>query len=288
MLKHLLILLLLLLCAPVFAQKDARTKPSKISDTLTLADALAQKIIAADIISTGGLSLKIKLRSLQKQVFRIQVPMGQFLMPADTGAQRLVVAESQTALVGIRTVELSLQTFCTQAGHTSPMNDMAFAVGTQAPAQLQQLLQFLLTTKKTSGAWAQNAVWCVTDGHPVANIEDPALGQFVAKLLGVPEPTYRIRRQPVRQGPGLPANVGKALLVEGSFTYYLHKQEMLSLRLYDAAGKVVQVVFQDRKTADGEHEATLRLKMHDLPPGKYFVRLEAKDGALVKEMEVGI
>jgi len=284
-------LFLLFLCccgASVFAQTDAPRQHKKTSDTLNLAEALAQKYITAEITSTGGLQLKIKLKSLQKQVFRVRVPMGQFLMPSDTGAQRLVVAESQTTLVGIRSVELSLYTFCTQAGHTSPMNNMLFAVGTQAPVQLQQLLQFLLETKKTRSEWAQNAVWCVTDGHPVANIEDPVLGQFTARLLGVPAPGYRIRRQPIRQGPGLPANVGKALVVEGSFKYYLDRQETLSLRLYDAAGKVVQILFKDRKTADGEHEATLRLKMQDLPPGKYFVRLEAKDGTVVKEMEVGI
>lgn len=291
MLKHLLLSCLLLLAATAFSQKNAPAKSHKAADTLDLAEALAQKIVSAKVASTGGYSgasLKITLQSLQKQVCRVRVPLGQYLMPADTLAQRLVVAESQTALVGLRAVELTLTTFCTQAGHTSPMNNMVFAVGAQAPEQLRQLLQHLVETGKTSSSWAQNAVWCITDRHPVANIEAPAMGLFVAKLLGVEPPKYRIRRQPVRQAPGLPANVGKALLVEGSFTYYLHRQELLSLRLYDAADKVVQVVFQDRKTADGEHEATLRLKMHDLPAGKYFVRLEAKDGALVKEMAVEI
>ena len=291
MLKHLLLSGLLLLAGTAFSQKNTHAKSPKTSDTLDLAEALAQKLVSAEVISGGGytgLSLRITLRSLQKQVYRIRVPLGQYLMPSDTMAQRLVVAENHVALVGIRAVELKVSTFCTQAGHTSPMNNMRFAVGAQAPEQMRQLLQYLVQTSKTSRPWAQNAVWCLSDRHPVANIEDPALGEFVAKLLGVEPPKYRIRRQPVRQAPGLPANVGKALIVEGSFSYYLHRQELLSLRLYDAGGKVVQVIFQDRKTADGEHEATLNLKMHDLPAGKYFVRLQAKDGALVKEMEVEI
>ena len=291
MLKPWLLSGLLLLAGTAFSQQKAHVKSPKTPDTLDLTEALAQKLVSARVVSGGGytgLSLKITLRSLQKQAYRIRVPLGQYLMPADTLAQRLVVAESQIALVGLKPIDLKLSTFCTQAGHTSPMNNMVFAVGTQAPEQLRQLLQHLVQTGKTSSSSAQGAVWCISDRHPVANIDDPALGQFVAKLLGVEPPKYRIRRQPVQQAPGLPANVGKALLVEGSFTYYLHHQEFLSLRLYNAGGKVVQTVFQDRKTADGEHEATLRLKMHDLPAGKYFVRLEAKDGALVKEMEVEI
>jgi len=56
--------------------------------------------------------------------------------------------------------------------------------------------------------------------------------------------------------------------------------------LYDANNKVIKVLRKDEPNKAGEHRSSLRLEVWNLDPGKYFVRLERKNGQLVQELAV--
>jgi len=278
-------LLFCLLSNFLSAQKTA--KPSNIFD---LKDALAKKLVSIQIEGKGGHqgeSLKLVCKNLRGQYLRLRIPQGQLMEPADSAQQTLVVAEEMLLAVMAKTpVEASLKTFCTQAGDNSPSAGSAFAVGALAPATVCNLLKFMQEKGKTDLSEAQTAVWCLTSGQSLGSIGDAELTKFVAEQLGKEVPGYRIRHSVVETVPGRPAELGKALVIEGNFRYYLEKDERTIMVLLDGAGKLIKQVSKEEIMKAGEHRSSLRLEVYNLDPGKYTLRMQTKGGRVIKDTEI--
>ena len=283
--KHLLLPVFLLLGCSAFGQKETAT-----TVTYDLAEALSKKLVSLDIRSMGGHQgecLKIVCRNLRGRSLRLRVAQGQLLEPIDSSQQTLVVAEARDWAVSARDpAEVVLRTFCTQAGDFSPTGGSSFALGVLAAENLRRLLQFLLEKNKSGSDDAQNAVWCLTNGHALGSIGDPELVKFTADLLGKQPPGYTIKYHTAPPQPGERAELGKALVVEGNYRFTLERAEKLSLRLYDAAGRLIKVLRKDELMQAGDYRSGLHLEVYNLQPGRYFVRLEKKNQVLVKEIEV--
>jgi len=287
--KLLLLSVLLLLAASIFSQKNNNTK-TPASSTYELEEALKQKFVSIEVQGTGGHqgpSLKVVCKNLRGKFLRVRIPQGQFMEPADSSFQTLVVAEQQTLAIGVKTpTEAMLKTFCAQMGDRSPTSGSAFAIGAIAPEQLCKLLKFISEKGKLGSPDAQSAVWCVANGSSLGNIGDAELAKFTAELLGKKPPGYRIIHQTVREIPGERARLGKALVVEGNYQYYLEKDEKLVMNLLDAEGKFVHQISNEELMKAGEHRSSLHLEVWNLTPGKYIVRVQTKDGRVIKDMEV--
>jgi hypothetical protein len=263
------------------------TKPS--GGVLDLSEAVRQKMLSLSVSSKGGHTgetLELTFKNLKGKPFRIRIPQGQFMEPADTGMQTLVVAREQyvnvTAKTNARTL---LHTFCAQAGDRSPSSGTSFALGAMAPERVCKLLQYLTEKNLIDSPDAQTAVWCVTSRSNPAGIENRELARFTAELLGKKPPVYRITYE-TREEPGKMADLGKAMVVDCNYQYTLEKNEYLSLILYDAADKEVKVLRKDEFTKAGEHRTSFHLKVWQLTPGKYTVKLQKKNGEVVKSVEV--
>lgn len=283
--RHLYLLALLAFTCPIFAQK---TKPQI---TFELAEALQKKLVSLRVEGTGGHqgeTLKVVCKNLAGRYLRIHIPLGQLMEPGDTAQQTLVVAQEQTLSVNVKTPgEALLKTFCTQSGEISPTTGMAFSIGSMASGQLCSLLQFMAEKGKTDAPEAQNAVWCVTKGgRTLGSIGDPELQKFVADLFGKNLPGYKVIHKTVEQVPGRRAELGKALVVEGNFRYFLEKDEITIMVLLDGEGKQIKQVSKEEKMTAGEHRSSLRLEVFNLSPGKYTLRMQTKAGKVIKDMEV--
>lgn len=278
-------LLLITFSSLLFGQN---TKPPT---TVTLSEALQKKLLSLSVEGTGGHqgeSLKVVCKNLAGRYLRVRIPLGQLMEPRDTNLQTLVVAEEQLLSLNVKTpAEALLKTFCTQAGDNSPTAGSAFAVGALAPEKLCNLLNFIAEKGKTESSEAQSAVWCITGGgHSLGSIGDPELTKFVADMLGKDLPGYRIRHETVTEVPGRPAELGKALVVEGNFRYYLEKDEKTIMVLLDGEGKQIKQISKEEVMKAGEHRSSLRLEVYNLDPGKYTVRMQTKGGKVIKDMEV--
>jgi len=289
--RILLPFVLLLLASTLNAQKNKPKASGKspAPTTLSLSEALAQKRIALTITATGGHqgeSITLTCRNLQGQFLRVQIPQGLLMEPADSSMQTLVVAEAKSLAVNAKTpAEISLKTFCTQAGDRSPSTGTPFAVGAMAPEKLCQLLKLLHENGKTDDAAAQSAVWCVTNEHNLASIGDAAITKLTADLLGQKMPGYRVQYES-REVPGERADLGKALIVESNFKYTLAKDEKLSTLLLDAEGKLVKTLRENETAIAGEHRSGLRLQAWNLKPGKYTVRVQTANKRIIQDIEV--
>ncbi|MCB0577249.1 MAG: hypothetical protein KDC61_22000 [Saprospiraceae bacterium] len=288
--KH-LILFGLLLLAPLAASAQKKSSAGKnTTPVLDLEEALRQKAVSLTVTGTGGHqgpSLKVICTNLKGKLLRLRIPRGQFMEPSDSTFQTLVVAEEQTLLVRTKVpAEATLSTFCAQSGDRSPLTGSLFAVGALAPEQLRNLLNFISEKGKINESAAQCAVWCLTSGGSLGSIGDPELTRFTAELLGKKPPGYKIRHQTVEEIPGERASLGKALLVEGNFQYFLEKDEILVMHLLDGEGKYIKQISKEETMKAGEHRSGLRLEVWNLTPGHYIVRLQTKGGRVIKDIEV--
>lgn len=277
--------LFLTLSGAIFGQKN------KPQTTFDLADALQKKLVCFSVEGNGGYHgdcLKVVCHNLAGRYLRIRIPLGQLMEPRDTNQQTLVVAQEQLLSVNVKTPgEVLLKTFCTESGDLSPSAGMVFSVGSLGSAQLCSLLKFILEKGKVDASEAQGAVWCITSGgRSLGSIGDPELTKFTADLLGKEVPGYVIRHQTVEQVPGHRAELGKALVVEGKFRYYLEKDEKTIMVLLDSEGKLIKQVSKEEIMTAGEHRSSLRLEVFNLDPGKYTVRMQTKAGKVIKDMEI--
>lgn len=281
----LLFLFLFPLANTLFAQKRKAEKTLVIE----LSEALSKKMVALHLEGSGGHqgeSLRLQCRNLLGRALRVRIPQGQFMEPADSSMQTLVVSEAVSLFVGAKTPgETTLKTFCAQSGDRSPMPGTAFSVGAMAPDNLCHLLRFLSANGKTDSPDAQAAVWCVTNNHSLSSIGDESLVKFLVELLGKKRPGYRIRYES-REVPGERAALGKALMVEGNYQFTLDKEEKLSMLLLDASGKLIKTLRKDERAIAGEHRSGLNLQVWNLPPGNYIVRVQTAHGTVIKDLEV--
>ncbi len=265
-------------------------KPAQPTNLFDLKDALAKKLVSIQIEGKGGHqgeTLKIVCKNLRGQYLRLRIPQGQLMEPADTAEQTLVVAEEMLLSVMAKTpAEAALKTFCTQAGDNSPRAGSAFALGAIAPVMVCNLLKFITEKGKTESSEAQTAVWCLTSGQSLGSIGDPELTKFVADQLGKAVPGYKIRHSVVESVPGRPAELGKALVIEGNFRYYLEKDERTIMVLLDSSGKLIKQVSKEEIMKAGEHRSGLRLEVYNLDPGKYTLRMQTKAGRVIKDTEI--
>ncbi len=283
--RYFSLLVFLVFCSPVFAQK---TKPQT---TFELSEALQKKLVSITVEGTGGYqgeALKVVCKNLTGRYLRIRIPLGQLMEPRDTAQQTLVVAQEQLLSVNVKSPgEALLKTFCTQSGDISPTAGMAFAIGSLASEPLCKLLQFLAEKGKLDSPEAQSAVWSVTKGgRSLGSIGDPELQKFTADMFGKNLPGYKVIHRTVEQVPGRRAELGKALVVEGNFRYFLEKDEKTVMVLLDGDGKLVKQVSKEENMKAGEHRSSLRLEVFNLDPGKYTLRMQTKAGRVIKDLEL--
>lgn len=287
--KFNLTVILLFISFCVSAQKTTASKNKPAATTLDLSEAIQQKKISVTVEGNGGHTgeaLKIICKNLSGKYLKIRIPQGQLMEPADSTMQTLVVGQEQSLSLSAKTpAEAALRTFCTQAGESSPVSGTRFAIAAMAPEKVCRLLKFMLEQGKLEHANAQAAVWCVTSGSALGAISDPVLLRFTAELLGKKPPGYHIKYE-MHDEPGKMADLGKALEFDSNFQYTLDKDDRMSLILFDAKGKEIKVLRKNEPTKAGEHRTRIHLKLWNLEPGKYYVRLSRKNGALIKEMEI--
>lgn len=275
----------LLWAATSFAQD---TKPPKVFD---LNEALHQNLVSLSVEGLGGYhgeSLKLQCKNLAGRFLRIRIPIGQLMVPADSSEQTLVVAVEQTLSVGAKTpVETTLKTFCTEAGDLSPSKGSVFSAGALAPVALCSLLRYIFEKEKTDLADAQAAVWCMTGKeHGLPSIGDYDLARYTAELKGIKPPEYKIHYQMEEVPPGRPADLGKALVLEGNFIFKLEKDEITRMVLLDANGDLVKQLSKDETMKAGEHHSGMRLEVYNLPGKQYTMRLQTKAGQVIKDWDI--
>jgi hypothetical protein len=152
-------------------------------------------------------------------------------------------------------------------------------------APLQQLANFINEHKGFGDHAIQEAVWCVSDGHPLSYIysDDPeqskALTQFVAELTGQEMPWNSVKRMLGASGGYIQA---EPVLVTGKIVFSTTKETTLKSKIIDEDG---HLVFDYPKTVTvpklNEAEMNFKLTVSGWPEGNYYVVYYDQDDQVI-------
>ncbi|MCB0707614.1 MAG: hypothetical protein KDC34_20000 [Saprospiraceae bacterium] len=191
----------------------------------------------------SGSSVELKIKSNNKKDVEVIVPAGTVFFTADDHHQILIIVEEEVfVVVKGRTKKKILDGYCTEASDGVPGAEMAMAFMPTKREQLQKLANFINENKGFSDHAIQEAVWCVSDEHAIANIysENPVktqkLIQFVADLTEQEVPWNQVKRSYNLSDGYIQFN---PVLVTGSIHFSTTKETIVKCKIIDEEGNLV-------------------------------------------------
>lgn len=174
------------------------TAPTPTVKTVSLDEAIVQKLVVADAMATGGYSgesVQLTVTNKSTQPLKIVVPAGFCFYPKNEGEQTLITTEEQSLIVDSQKGKTSnLEAYCSEHDDSAPSSETAFKFGRTKNEKLKKLTAYTALHPNAKRSF-QDAVWAVANGSSISNItvntpEDKALRVFVAELLGIKDSWY--------------------------------------------------------------------------------------------------
>lgn len=281
---------------------------------ISLQDAISKKLISVTIgandseSSYYGDCIKLSIKNKSTKELKIELLAGMFLMPEDSSIQRMMVAEQMIfALNASADKEVTINAFCTQMHNSSPSESTIFKVGKMAKGHLLGLAKLISKHKFFSKA-GQNAIWCITDGQELYNInsnnesETKILREFVSKATNQAlKIVYNRTQNPTEDAADIEEN-NEPQIREEQITHYSSSEEITvkdtvsypnreggkyTLILYTAEGDELVVFFKDRYKRP-TNRTTLRFSISytSFPAGSYFIRLTRDNAEVIYNKEI--
>ncbi len=257
--------------------------------TYDLDEAIAEgRIELGEISYAGERKIKLKLvNTHRRKEIKVRIPSGLRLVSEDSTLQDQIIIRDKTLLVKAGSAAFArCVSYCTQAELVSPSAGSLYRYAGQAGGDLQKLSEFLAGFREIEYA-VQQAVWVVTNDHDLKGIHHGdrkkalTIQRFVADLTGKPLPKYTVRYRESR--PGESAFNAEVVTIFGAHEYALESDGLFTCKIYDEAGKEVQVVFENQLHRKGHNRFNFKLETRLLPKGKYVSRLY-RYGTLFEEV----
>lgn len=252
--------------------------PSLPATEISFADALARQVITVESLATGGLherSLELKVNNSSRKNLEVLIPAGFIFQSQDSSEQDLIaIRGKKLALEKGQKKTVALHGMCIQADHATPGEGSRFRPGGPATGNLAALITFI-TQKRLFDSNTQYALWAITDGKSLSNIDNEELRKFTAELLGKPSPSYTFGHESLAPEPGTRAFVPNPVTVRGTFLYQTNEDIVASFGLYNESGTLVAPFFDGQEQRRGSHRFRFTFEIRALPSGTYYARLKA-------------
>lgn len=261
------------------------------SSGMSVEEAAKRGFVKLLIKSKGGYTgevIEMKVQNLTARKLDLKVEAGRRLDSKHEEEQDILVIQEQEFFVNAnQTKSLNIKGMCCQANNHAPQAKHEYKVGTMADSSFIKLAMFIDKNKYYSNHSAQSAVWAVSDGSSIGSIDDSdkeiktGLRELVSKLTGRPIPAYDVTYDGGSDGTVM----GRVVKVEGVFDYSLPNACHSSMAIYNEAGELVQVIFENLQSDRGEYKHYYTFRTRNLPQGTYYARVNA-DGMLQKQMKI--
>lgn len=232
----------------------------------------------------AGEVLSVEAFNAQARTLRLVIPPGWRFASQDSAVQDLLVVEEAVLVLAPRASgALRCRVFCCEASKSGPQSGSRYRAGGPADGRLVQLARHLSAHHYPDQA-VQQAVWAVSDGHPISAIDGSdagstlALRRFVAEVTGQPVPWYTTAYAAPEQGR-LFSN--EPVSVSGTVEFQQQHPGLLSIVVKDAAGRTVHVMEEGRVLEKGRFTIAVAMTVRGWPKGRYSL-LVATDGVLHK------
>jgi hypothetical protein len=241
----------------------------------------------------GGSSVVVRIQSDYKKPVELRIPAGTVFYTGEEDHQPLLLVEEELIAIAKKGKRRKiLDGYCIAASNAVPEEASNLQFGPVPNEQLQQLADYLNNQRGLEEHAIQEAVWCVSDGHPLSYIytEIPENGRelsaFVAELTGQEVPWHQVRRQ-LSQSDGY--ITATPVVVSGEARFSPEEPTTISSRVTDASGNVV---FEGSEpvTIPAAREANIRfnLSVAGWDAGTYRVQFYDQEGTVLLEKEFEI
>jgi len=252
---------------------------------LSIEEAVKSGMFKAEVKGIGGYSgecITLNVVNLSSIDTTIYIEAGRRLNSVDSTVQDILVVREVPLLVRAgEEKNINLFGFCCQATNAGPGKDEEFTLGQMADSNLVKLAVFL-NQNSFDLSTIQNAVWVVSNNHPLASVHSADVSKrkelrklhtllASIKLLPVNFSWYTLTYK--TDTTRLFSGVADSLF--GDFDYSLWKNCAVSLTLNDSKGKVIDHFFVNKGHNPNSYSYEIKMSVASLPKGKYFVRLIA-------------
>jgi hypothetical protein len=264
---------------------------------ITLIDALDSGFVDMKAASNGARyyekALQLDLNNKTGEVLLVQVDPGLIFQPKDSSFQNLVLPGSEVVIVPPRrSTSTPIQSFCGSAQALAPVASMQYTFQRQGDSVMVQVSNYI-SKHRLNDRLGQAAIWALTDEHSLEGIFDPArpkesgdLLLFMEKLTRWKQPEYYKIYEPGTT-PGQPAVQRKKLTLAAQFELKLTEPKVLSMGVYNGAGKEMQVAFKGQQMKPGVYKLVVSFEAEGASPGDYFLRV-SEGAAVLREQQVRV
>lgn len=254
-------------------------------DRLTLGKGVTSGMFKVSLKGKGGHTgecILMNIVNVSSIDTTIYIEAGRRLKSIDSTVQDILIVKEMPLMVRAgEEKEINLFGFCCQASNHSPSTDEAFEIGQMADNGLVKLAEFLSVNSYDLGVM-QNAVWVISDNHPLASVgssnankrkEIRKLHNTLAAIKNLPidfswySLTYKTDTARLFSG------IADSLY--GDIDYSLWKNTAASLLVTDDKGHVVHRIFVNKVHDPNTYTFEIKMSVDGWPKGKYFLRLVA-------------
>lgn len=272
--------LVLLLCIPFVGQST------------NLQTALAQKMVKAQFVSTGGhrgQCLKLVIQNTKATPSKIQIEPGMYLENEDDTRQDIIVVDNQFFVLQAKEKrEIALNGLCCKSKKASPGKGGTFIIRENTPASVVGLSKLLLELGEFQYA-GQGALWNLVDnGDPnkivgADSTKTMKLRQYVGKALKKEVKPF------IWTSYNRPATViSNKLTIKTQGNHYVRnvkENDLIQYAVYDEADSAISVIKSEQVVANrwNKHNVKWSIELEDLNPSKKFYMRILVNGVIKKE-----
>jgi hypothetical protein len=275
-----LILLLLMLFSFMMVNPSSKDEKKKY---ISIEDAIKNKIVTARITGKGGHTgecIDFEIKSLIDDDTLIRIEPGRHLVAGDSVLQDiLIIKEIQLLLAGKEKKVMNIFGFCCEATNRSPGKGSKYSVGYMADSSFIKLAMFLSTSDLPLDVM-QNAVWVLSNNHPINSISNEnendkpkmkELYKLIASTKGLEMkfPWYTLKYK--MDTAVLFTN--RPVKLFGEFEYSLVDPAHVDLIIRDSRNNPVTTLIVNRPQNPDNYNHRFTLDVSNWPKGKYYAIL---------------
>lgn len=246
---------------------------------LNLFTALNSKQITASFVSNGqynGKSVDLIIKNNTSASLKIKIPSGTLFHPQDDDEQTLIQLEDDFIVLKPRgTYEGSSVAYCTESNDRCPSKGNSMKITANKNPQFSKLSKYLIG-KNIETSTYQSAVWAISDGHNVSNIEaiDPATKEFrkyIATITGQDDTWFSSPQNVQVDEEG---NFRReTVVITGQLEFNCEKNAQVRQDIYKESGESVLISDKYMTARYGKVTYKFTMRVKGWEKGKYFIKL---------------
>lgn len=257
-------------------------------------DALEKNLITAEL---DGISenphflnpLHARIKNVTSAQLQLHIPAGYIFGCQDTSFQDLIITEDvMITLNSGQSVEKALNSMCIEKNNSAPTEGIGYKFTKLADESLLKLAEYI-NEKKYFNSMAQQALWCITDGNSIENIDGEKeiaqdLREFTCGLLGIPVPEWS---DDDYMNDGEYEASGFFIEIKGTMTFHLGEPTHIIIGLFNENGIIEQELYNINKLDRGSYRKTYSFDATVYTDAIYYIQL-VEDGKITLKSKVDL